>query len=213
MKIHSIQIGKIVTEGDPNTRDVTKRLWSSAFDKRSVADKVAMGELGIAGDEVADKKHHGGIDKAVLCYSASHYDWWQLEYPDLNIQPGGFGENLTFTDLDESTVCIGDRYTLGTCIVEVSQPRQPCWKIARRWGDKTLTKVVGQTGKTGWYVRVIQPGTCQAGDPVQRTHRPNESWTVGRANDILMGRESDRYATMELMQLPELADDWKADLA
>lgn len=210
MKIASIQIGKVVTEGDPDTRDVTRRLWSSAFDKRPVDGAVQVGPLGIEGDEVADHKHHGGVEKAVLCYSSAHYPAWGEDYPDLNLSAGGFGENLTIEDADETSVCIGDRWLAGTCVMEVCQPRQPCWKIARRHADKTLTKAVAQTGRTGWYVRVVVVGSIRPGDELERIKRPQPDWTIARVNDLLLNR--DEKAIKELLDVPELSDQWKKDL-
>ncbi|KAA1261298.1 6-N-hydroxylaminopurine resistance protein [Rubripirellula obstinata] len=211
-RIASIQIGKIVSGGDPTTRDVTHRWWSSAFDKRSIAGPVSVGPMGIVGDEVADKKHHGGVEKAMLCYGLSHYQWWNQKHPELEMGPGGLGENLTIQDQDETSVCIGDRYRVGSCEIEVSQPRQPCWKIARRWGVKSLTKEVGQSGYTGWYVRVMVAGQISTGDELVLQSRPNPSWSIARANDILFGREKDPHAVGQLKELPELSHEFKKDV-
>lgn len=213
ISIDSIQIGHVVTEGDPRSRELTLRQWTTAFYKMPVSGPVKLTPSGLVGDEVADKRHHGGPDKAVLCYAGSHYADWHGEFPELNMSAGALGENLTVAGAKESDVCIGDRYAVGDCEVEISQPRQPCWKIARRHGVKTLTKRVAQTGRTGWYLRVLQGGTLTSGDEMKLTARPNPTWTIARANDVLLGREVDRVAVMELMSLTELADAWKGDLA
>lgn len=207
--IESIQTGKVVTEGDPAARDVQSRRWTSAFRKSTVRGPVTVGDTGIIGDEVADRKNHGGPEKAILCYASAHYPRWQTEHPELDFAPGGFGENLTVGSVSESDVCIGDRYKAGETLLEVSQPRQPCWKIARRWQLKTLTKAVAQTGRTGWYLRVICGGQLVAGSILELDSRPNPQWTVARANDVLYGREVDRMAVHELMNLPELSREWK----
>ncbi len=212
IQTQSIQVGKVVTQGDPNSKDIVDRQWTSAFNKQRVDDSVEVLKLGIVGDSVADSRFHGGVDKAMLCYAASHYDLWATEFPDLKMSGGALGENLTLSGATESTTCIGDTYEVGSCRLQVSQPRQPCWKISRRWGVKTLTKHVGQTGRTGWYVRVLQEGKISAGDEWKLTERPHENWSVARANDILMGREIDRMALFEMMNMPELADAWKKDL-
>ena len=225
MDIRSIQVGRVVTEGDPESREVTTRLWSSAFRKTPVTHPVQMTPMGIVGDEVANTRDHGGVDKAVLCYSLEHYTTWPQEHPELldqmeldrlglgAFEPGAFGENLTLSSQSESNVCIGDRYAIGDGEIEVSQPRQPCWKIARRWGMKWLPKEVGQKGRTGWYVRVTRSGMIQAGNQLTLVSRPHPRWTVSRANDVLMGREVDRMAVIELMSLRELADAWKDSIA
>ena len=211
--IESIQIGDVITEGDPNSRDVVTRQWTTGFYKRTVSGPVEVKSLGIIGDAVADKRNHGGIDKAILCYAASHYSDWRTEHPELKMSPGALGENLALGGVNEAGVCIGDRYRAGTCEFEISQPRQPCWKIARRWGVKTLTKEVTQTGRTGWYLRVIQEGRLDVGDSFELVDRPHGDWSVARANDVLFGREVDRMAVMELMNLEKLADAWKKDIA
>ena len=220
MYVQSVQVGKVVTEGDPESKEVTDRLWTSAFRKEPIDHRVVMTSTGIVGDEIANTKHHGGIDKAVLCYAAEHYGKWCDEHPELKEDSGrgrfgggAFAENLTIVHQDESNTCIGDRFTVGDAEIEISQPRQPCWKIARRWGMKCLPKEVGQNGRSGWYVRVTREGEIGAGDQLNLVSRPNPQWTVARANDVLMGREVDRLAVIELMNLPQLANAWKAAIA
>ena len=214
IKIHSIQVGQVITEGDPDSRDVTDRLWTSAFNKQPVSGSVKVSRVGIIGDAVADTRAHGGPDKAMLCYARSHYRAWMVEHPELavsngEIAGGSMGENLTINGADESDVCIGDIYDAGGCRLQVSQPRQPCWKISRRWGVKTLTKEVTQTGRTGWYVRVLDEGELQTGDVWRLIDRPNPSWSIQRANDLKFGRVTDQPARNELMNLSELAEGWK----
>lgn len=211
--IQSIQIGRLVTEGDPHQTGVMEREWTTGFYKRPVSGSVQLKQLGLVGDEIADKQHHGGPNKAILCYAASHYATWAEEYPELRMSAGALAENLTVSGADETTVCLGDRYQVNDCVIEVSQPRQPCWKIARRWGVKTLTKAVTQSGRTGWYLRVINEGTLEAGQTFERIARPHPDWSVARANDVMFCRESDRMAVFELMNLPELSDEWKEGLA
>lgn len=211
--VESIQVGTIVTEGDRDAKDANHRQWTSAFRKQVVTGEVTVGPLGIDGDQVADTKHHGGPEKAVLCYAASHYHLWRDEHPELEFAPGGFGENVTLGGATEATVCLGDRWAVGECEFEISQPRQPCWKISRRWQTKTMTKEVAQTGRTGWYVRVLRAGQMRAGDTVTRTANPHPEWTVARANDVLFGREVDRLSVIGLMNLDVLSDEWKQALA
>ena len=114
--------------------------------------------MGIAGDQQADRENHGGLDKAVLAYSADHYAFWRVHLNLPDMPHGGFGENLTIAGLDESSVCIGDRWQAGNVVFEVSQPRQPCWKMGRRWNIADLPKQVIQNGKSGWYLRVLVEG-------------------------------------------------------
>lgn len=211
--VQSVQIGRVITEGDPQSDDVLDRQWTTGFYKTPVAGPIFLGRMGFQGDAVGSTQFHGGEEKAALCYAASHYQQWHHEHPTLNFGPGGFAENLTLVGTDESTVCIGDQYDVGQCQIQISQPRQPCWKISRRWGVKTMTKEVTQTGRTGWYIRVLKEGTIQAGDKMKLIDRPQPKWSIARANDVLFGREVDRLAVIELMNLTELSNEWKEALA
>jgi MOSC domain-containing protein YiiM len=210
--IHSLQIGTPKTYGDPASSDPFDQPWTTAFFKIPTNTSLAMNELGLEGDGVADPKHHGGIDKAVLAYSLNRYAFWQERLGVSELPMGAFGENLTIDGLDEDSTCLGDRYAIGEAIVEVSQPREPCWKLGRRWRNKMLPKWVAQTGYTGWYFRVIQPGTVQANATLTLLDRPYERWTVARANDCLFGRIVDPVVQAELYLLPCLSEAWKRSL-
>lgn len=212
MIISSIQVGQVITEGDPDQRDVRFRQWTTGFYKCPVGGPVKLTVDGLVGDSVADTRFHGGPDKAVLCYASAHYEHWRTEHPDLDFAAGGFGENLTVNEATESEVCIGDVYAVGEGCVQVSQPRQPCWKISRRWGVKTLTKEVAATGRTGWYLRVIQAGLIHPNDSLQLLRRPHPDWSVARANDVLFGREKAKAVRNELIEIAELSPDWKSSL-
>lgn len=161
----------------------------------------------------SDSKNHGGPEKAILCYAKLHYAAWRDEHPELDFAGGGFGENLTIDGASEPDIHIGDRFQVGECEFEVSQPRQPCWKISRRWQVKTLTKEVAQTGRTGWYLRVLVGGPLSVSSEFQLLQRPNPEWSIARANDVLFGREVDRLAVHELMGLSQLSQEWKEALA
>jgi MOSC domain-containing protein YiiM len=226
--IASLQVGKIRTEGDSQAKQSMNRRWTTAFYKFPVTGPLMIHRLGVTDDEIADKRFHGGIDKAVLGYSADNYPKWRDEliatdFVDpseylASFGPGAFAENLTIAGQDETDVCIGDRYRIGddyteAVDLEVSQPRQPCWKISRRWQHKTLTKKVADTGRTGWYFRVLKDGRVQLDDSIHLLERPHPNWTIARANDVLLGRETDRFAVMELMALEVLSADWKASLS
>src|SRR6185369_16771820 len=132
-RIVSIQVGRPHKYEHDGAADGKKRTWTTAFWKSPVAGSVRFGSLGAAGDEQADRENHGGLDKAVLAYSADHYAYWRPHLNLTDMPHGGFGENLTIAGLDESGVCIGDRWQAGQVLFEVSQPRQPCLKMGRRW--------------------------------------------------------------------------------
>jgi MOSC domain-containing protein YiiM len=210
--IVSIQVGRPQTFDYERPADDKNRHWTTAFFKSPVSGRVHVGELGLAGDEQADGKNHGGIDKAVLAYSADHYAYWRphLGLPDMPF--GGFGENLTVAALDENGVCIGDRWQAGAVLLEVSQPRQPCWKMGRRWKMPDLPKQVIQNGRSGWHLRVLAAGELMAGDKIELVSRSHRSWTVARASRLLYHEPDNVAGLEELANLPELSHAWREEL-
>jgi MOSC domain-containing protein YiiM len=205
-KLLSIQVGLPQTRG---TDTISDEAWESSIFKAPVTGAVWMGTLNLDGDRQSDLKNHGGAEKAVLAYAAAHYLVWRELYPDVAWDYGGFGENLTINGLDETEVCIGDIYAIGKTRVEVSQPRKPCWKLARHWGLKNLTAQVHDTGYTGWYLQVLQEGSIEAGMDVKLLERPYPQWTVKRANDIFNKHRHNAALNLELAACPALATIWK----
>lgn len=210
--ILSIQVGRAVTYTQDGPSDGKARTWTTAFNKSPVSGSATITDLGLTGDEQADRENHGGLDKAILAYSADHYAYWRehLSLPDM--PHGGFGENLTIAGLEESTVCIGDQWQAGPVLFEVSQPRQPCWKMGRRWQIPDLPKQVIQNGRGGWYLRVLTPGELANGSEIELVSRPRPSWTIARANRLFY-HEPDNVADLQdLANIPELSRAWREDL-
>jgi MOSC domain-containing protein YiiM len=204
MRVESIQIGQVQDLED----------WVTATYKYTVPGPVHVHALGLTGDEVADRKNHGGPDKAILAYAAAHYPRWRHDLANPDWQPGGLGENLTISDLDETNVCVGDTWQVGaTLTVQVSQPRQPCWKQSKRWGIKDLVVQILQTGRTGWYLRVLTEGPVSPGDPLTLLARPHPAWTIAQANHIMHVDKANVEAARQLAALPELSASWQRDLA
>lgn len=161
---------------------------------------------------MADRQNHGGVDGAVLAYAAAHYERWAEELPEKEMTFGGFGENLTIDGLTEENVCIGDRWRIGNVLVEVSKPRQPCWKLCRRWSQPDLAKRVVQTSRGGWYLRVREPGEISVGDQLMLDSRPHPEWTVTRVTRLFYGIDHDPAAAMKLATLPTLSLEWREAL-
>jgi MOSC domain-containing protein YiiM len=186
----------------------------SAIDKRAVEGRRVVGALGIAGDEQADLSVHGGPDKAIHHYPRDHYGWWAETIGDhaLLQDAGAFGENISTSGLTESAACIGDRYRLGSALVEISQGRQPCWKLGHRFGIATLPATVVSSRRGGWYYRVIEDGAVGAGDALELMERPLPDWSVERVFHLLIGgagkREPAALRTLAAMDL--LAANWRA---
>jgi MOSC domain-containing protein YiiM len=201
----SIQIGTTKTYTDK------QGTWKTSFFKEAVSGPKFVELSGVVGDSQTNKVHHGGPEKAVLMYSADHYPAWQAEL-EQEFVFGGFAENLTVSNLDENSVFIGDIFNIGTMRLQVTQARQPCAKIARRWGIPDLTKQVLKTGRTGWYCRVLQTGTVTAGDGVELIERVNPSWTVARALETYTHWKENVSALQELATLPGLSSDWLEEI-
>jgi MOSC domain-containing protein YiiM len=209
----SIQVGRPAEHGTDGAADPMDCPWTSGFFKAPVAGPISLGRTNLDGDGQEDLVNHGGPDKAVCVYSADHYDTWrhELELPGLTF--GAFGENFTIGGMDEDGVCIGDVWRVGEATVQVSQPRQPCWKLARRWRIKDLPGRVVATGRTGWYFRVLEEGVVSPELPMALVERPFPSWTVGRANRVMHHDRGDRRAAAELAAVPPLSASWREALA
>lgn len=201
--VASVQVGRIAPLGPQRV--------PSGFVKSAVPGPIHVVPLGLQGDEQADLSVHGGPDKAVYFYPAEHYPRWISDAPrhERLLIAGGFGENITTTGLDEDSVCIGDTFRIGTAEVQVTQPRQPCFKLGLRFSDNSLGRVMMQSGRTGWYVRVLAPGTLQAGDSILVLRRPNPRWTISRFNRFILGRRNAMTDLAELTLLEGLADGWR----
>ena len=208
----SIQVGMPQQFGMEGATDPMDRRWTTGFNKQPVIGPVRLGVTNLDGDGQADLVHHGGPDKAVLAYSATHYTDWQRKLDNPTLPFGAFGENFTVGGLTEADVCIGDIWNVGNgATVQVSQTRQPCWKLARRWRVKTLAVQVQETGRTGWYFRVLAEGVVTTGMPLVLVERQHSAWTVLRANRIMHSDKDDIQAA-ELAAIPALAASWKTTL-
>ncbi|MEW5769599.1 MAG: MOSC domain-containing protein [Pseudomonadota bacterium] len=186
----------------------------SAIDKQPHAGAARIGPLGLEADAQADRRHHGGPDKALHHYPREHYAPWCAELPGQAalFVPGGFGENLSTLGLTEATVCVGDVFGLGNAVLQVSQGRKPCWKLNTRFGVEDMARRVQDTGRTGWYYRVLQAGEVTAGDALALLERPCPEWPLARAWRLLYQAPplpEDQDALAELAELPQLAQGWR----
>lgn len=189
----------------------------SAIAKQPLPGRVQITSLGLVGDDQADRVHHGGPDMAVHLYPLDHHAFWRTELGDhaLLDDPGAFGSNLAISGMGEADLAIGDRFRLGTALLEVSRPRQPCWKIEHRFGHKGMVKTILQTGRAGWYFRVLAEGSAQAGDMLEPVERSGSTWTVARTFAALWGPafEDREKALRQLVLLAPLAHGLRAQIA
>jgi len=179
-KLVSIQVGLPETRGEAGATDPMHVQWTSAFVKEQVAGRVFLSRTGLAGDGQADLEVHGGPERAVLAYAAAHYPLWRKELEMPGLPHGAFGENFTMAGLDETTVCLADTLAIGEAVVQVSIPRGPCWKIARRWQRADLLQRVVENGRTGWYLRVLEEGAVWAGATGRWLDRPCAGFSIAR---------------------------------
>ena len=183
---------------------------ASAIAKHALAGEVRIGALGIEGDAQGDLRVHGGIDKAVHHYAFDHYPAWRDALGKLPLlqQPGAFGENISTRGLTETEVCLGDRFQLGTAVLEVSQGRQPCWKLNDRFGVADMARRVQTTGRSGWYYRVLQAGTACAGDALTRLECRYPDWPLARLAQLLYARTLEPALLEPALALP-LVPSWR----
>lgn len=183
----------------------------SAIVKSPISGSVAITRLGLAGDQQADRKHHGGPHMAVHHYPADHYAHWRGEIGDhpLLDSHGAFGENIAATGLTENVALIGDRFRLGTALLEVSQPRKPCWKIEHRFSRKGMVADILKTGRCGIYFRVLEEGSAKAGDILDLVDSGVEGWSVRRVFTALFGlpRSADAAEFAAISKLGSLSPE------
>jgi MOSC domain-containing protein YiiM len=184
------------------------RVWESAIVKAPVTGTVALGKENLLGDRQANRKYHGGPDKAVCVYCAEHYPSWQEEL-GLDLPFGAFGENFTIAGLTEGDLCCGDVLAVGTALLQISQPRQPCANITRRWGRPELPRRMEETGQTGFYLRAVRTGDIEAGQEMHVVERPHPGWTLLRANRLMYGAPPDGEEVATLRSLTFLSAEWK----
>jgi MOSC domain-containing protein YiiM len=183
----------------------------SGFDKCPVdSDTVFVTKTGIRGDGQADLDNHGGEDKAVYAYPALNWPWWQTE-KHLACRPGIFGENLTLGDLDEATVFIGDRFAWGEVVLEVCQPRAPCFKLGVYTGRAELPQVMMQSGRCGWYYRVLKEGFAPAQGALLRIACA-EAVSVREAFQAVFAKTPDLALLLRIKQTPALSEAWQRQI-
>jgi len=180
--------------------------------KQPIAGRVALRKLNLEGDGQADLAVHGGEAKAVYCYPLAHYSYWKTELPGCSLPMGMFGENLTTEGLLESAVFIGDRFSIGSAEVVVTQPRLPCYKLGVRFGSDEMVKRFLTSGRTGFYLAVTREGAVAAGDEIVFTGREPNSLPVPEITRLYVAKD---YGANELasvrrtLSIAALPDGWK----
>ncbi|MBE1554039.1 MOSC domain-containing protein [Sporosarcina limicola] len=202
MNILSLNVGK------PKTANFNGKEVETGFYKESVSGHTHLAKLNFEGDGQADLKHHGGVDKAVCVYPYEHYSYWEQDLKR-ELPIAAFGENLTVIGMLEEDVHIGDVFKIGEAVLQISQPRQPCYKIAGRHDVKDLTLRVQNTGYTGFYCRVLEEGMVEPDSTIKRTSVHPEKVSVAFANDIMYHDKNNMDAIKKILSVDALSDSWR----
>jgi len=194
--------------GLPKEEDFFGKRIITGISKQPVSGMKKLGATGFECDGVGDLKHHGGGDKAVCVYSLDHYPYWE-DLLKMKLPPAAFGENLSVSDLHEDDICIGDIFQLGTALVQVSQPRQPCSTLAARYGRNDLIKLVVDSGRTGFYLRVLEEGLVEKGSELALTERDQAGITVSFANRIYHKDRKNCTGIKKVLAVAALSASWR----
>jgi MOSC domain-containing protein YiiM len=203
-KVLSVNVTSVVHEGA-----WTGSEGRTGIDKRPVFTSVKFENDGVVGDVVVDRKHHGGFDKAVYAYAVEDAQWWEKEI-GRPIEYGAFGENLTTEGIDVNGALIGERWQIGTVVLEVSEPRIPCRVFAGFWDRPTLIKDFTNAGRSGAYLRIIQEGEIRAGDELVVLERPKHDITI---RDVFQAKAGERGKIAQLKAVEQLSKSYKEWLA
>ena len=195
----SINVGrpKLLTRGNGM---VQTAIW-----KHPVDGPVAARGVNLEGDDQADRKVHGGRDKAIYAYASEDTAWWEARF-ETTLGPGAFGENLTVAGLDLAAMEVGRRWRVGSTLLEVSEPRLPCFKLGLKFGNPMMVKLFALAGRTGTYLRIIEEGVLEAGDAIEVGEAPGHGVTIGLIATAFL---RDHSLAPRLLAAPELSDFWR----
>lgn len=210
--VHKVFTGGVKKLGTPDATEPMDREWETGMFKSENRDQVWLSKTGLQGDDVADKKNHGGPEKALFTYPIKHYTYWKEDLNTDEIDVGSMGENLAVLEMDEYSVCIGDTFKFGDALIQVSQPRRPCWKPARRFKVKDLALRIQHTGRTGWYFRVLQEGYIVSGIDIELIDRPYPQWSIAACNEVMYIDKDNLRLADDLASCELLAPNWQRTL-
>ncbi len=203
MKVESVNIGK-----KRLVKWRLKTVYTGIF-KSPVDFPILLGKENVVDDDVVDRKHHAGIDKACYLFSADAYAYWKNLYPSLDFTYGWFGENLTVSGLRESEIHIGNQYKVGEAIIEISQPREPCFKLGIRFESQKVIKQSINHDQPGPYARVIKGGEVKSGDTLTLIEERPEELTVLEVYQLIYKLNKDKSMIKKAMQSDYLAESAK----
>lgn len=205
MKLVSINVSL------PVEVEYNNKLVSTGIFKKPINGNILISPKGLTNDQQADLKNHGGEHKAVYAFSANHYDYWREKLNKPELAFGQFGENLTISGLDEATLCIGDQIQIGDCILEISQPRVPCYKLGIALGLTEMPKLFVKHGATGIYFRVLQAGNININSQISIRFRHPKQLTVHTLFNAYFDKDyigSDKVMALA-ETIPQLSNEWQ----
>ncbi|MCG7343612.1 MOSC domain-containing protein [Sporosarcina sp. ACRSL] len=202
IEIRSLNVGK------PRDLQFGKKEITTGINKKPVSEPVFLSTLNFTGDGQGDLVNHGGRDKAVCVYPYEHYPYWEKELGK-PLDYSAFGENLTLFGLTEHELCIGDSFQIGEAVVQVSQPRQPCFKLSLIHDRKDMPLLIQNTGYTGYYLRVLKEGMVSPSDQLEHISRPALAISVTEANRLMHHDKDDVEGIREVLKVEELSESWR----
>lgn len=197
-----------VNAARPQTVSIEGRTYSTSIYKMAFEGPVWLGRLNLAGDGQGDKKNHGGQYQAVYCYPHEHYAYWSEQLGGDDFTFGQFGENLTTQGLLEHEVCVGDALRIGGALIQVTQPRVPCYKLANKLGIPGFDKTFLKANRSGFYAQVLEEGEVAAGDAIERVSRDPVGMTVAEVNAALL-LDKNPAAVKRALRLTALSPEWR----
>jgi MOSC domain-containing protein YiiM len=206
-----VKVVSVNTSTAKQTQYKDKTISTGIF-KKPVYGAVSITENGLQGDEQVDLVNHGGEHKAVYAFSADHYAYWQQTLNVNELSHGSFGENLTITSLDEHTLCIGDQLQIGSAVVEITQPRVPCFKLGLALNNEKMPRMFVEQAETGIYFRVLSAGAVQVGDEVKVLHRDQAQLAVKTLFRAYFDRDMPVEKSLKILQsattVAALSKEW-----
>lgn len=198
-RVLSVNVGT-VREFDYNGRPAKSAIWKSP-----ATGRIAARGVNLDGDDQADRRAHGGSDKAIYAYAVEDARWWEQE-KGRSFAYGEFGENLTTEGIDVNHALVGERWEIGTTVVEVSEPRIPCWRLGARMNDPIFPRRFAEAIRPGAYLRIVVEGSVGAGDKIQVIERPGHGLTI---RDVSRIYTRDRHEAGRLLAVPQLSESWR----
>ena len=203
MKLLSVNVSQ------PKPVEFDGQDYLTGINKQAVKGRIWMGRLNLDGDGQADLDAHGGPNRALYCYPHENYAYWRKELQRDDFQYGQFGENLTTQGLLENQVCIGDIYEIGQAVIQLTQPRVPCYKLADKLGIPDFAKTFLRANRSGFYARVLEEGGVQADDGIRLLQRDAVGMSVAEVNAELYLEKGDRASVERALRIEALSPGWR----